>query len=74
MSYDYSKLRGRIIEIFGDQKAFAAAMGMGESTLSLKMCNKNTWKQNEITRAMACLGLKDDEVHAYFFNLSVQRQ
>ena len=37
MAFDYSKLRGKIIELFGTQACFAAAMGWSERTLSLKM-------------------------------------
>lgn len=35
--YDYSKLKGRIIEKFGSQKAFAEACGFAENTISKKL-------------------------------------
>ena len=37
MCFDYSKLRGRIIEKFGNQSKFAVAMGWSERTMSLKI-------------------------------------
>ena len=36
MSFNYSKLRGRIIEKFGTQGCFARKLGVSERTLSLK--------------------------------------
>lgn len=57
MAFDYSKLRGRIVEKFGSQMSFAKAMDISERTLSLKMSGKRTWKQPEICLAIKLLGL-----------------
>lgn len=35
--FDYSKLRGKIKEVFGTQAKFAKAMGMSTVTLSAKL-------------------------------------
>lgn len=32
--FQYSKLKGKIVEIFGSQKKFAEAMGLSERTIS----------------------------------------
>lgn len=40
MSFDYSKLRGRIVEKFGTQVNFAKAIKLSERTLSLKLNGK----------------------------------
>lgn len=72
MAFDYSKLRGRIVEKFGSQMSFAKAMDISERTLSLKMSGKRTWKQPEICLAINLLGLSDDDIRDYFFTLKVQ--
>lgn len=72
MSYDYSKLKGRIIEIFGSQGAFSAAMGWSERTCSLKLSNQVFWKQPEITKAAELLKISDKAIQLYFFKEDVQ--
>lgn len=72
MAFDYSKLRGKIIEKFGSQMAFAKAMEMSERTLSLKLTGKRTWKQPEICLAIKLLELSEDDIREYFFTVKVQ--
>ena len=72
MAFDYSKLRGRIVEKFGSHMSFAKAMDISERTLSLKMSGKRTWKQPEICLAIKLLGLSNNDIQEYFFNLKVQ--
>lgn len=72
MAYDYSKLKGRIIECFGKQQSFAAAMEWSERTCSLKLSNQVFWKQPEITRASQLLKIEKNEIQKYFFNDIVQ--
>lgn len=72
MSFDYSKLKGKIIEKFGNQIMFAKAMGCSERTLSLKLNNKVPWKQTEMRKAILLLGIADREVQDYFFTEKVQ--
>lgn len=72
MAYDYNKLKGRIIEYFGKQQQFAAAMGWSERTCSLKLSNKVFWRQPEISKASQLLDIKKSEIQQYFFNESVQ--
>ncbi len=72
MDFDYSKLKGRIIEVYGKQAAFAAAMGLSERTMSLKMKNKREWKQGEIEKACTLLHVPSCEINVYFFNRDAQ--
>lgn len=72
MAYDYSKLKGRIVEKFGNQTKFAETMGLSERTMSLKLNSVNYWKQNEISKACKLLDINEDEIKQYFFNLKVQ--
>lgn len=67
MSYDYSKLRGKIVEVFGKNEPFATAMGMSERTLSLKLNSLRFWKQPEMEKACDLLGVPCEEIPAYFF-------
>ena len=72
MAFDYSKLRGRIIEKFGTQISFADAMQWSERTLSLKLNSKVAWKQHEICKAIELLELTHGDIREYFFNVKVQ--
>ena len=72
MAFDYSKLRGRIVEIFGSQNEFAKAMVWSERTLSLKLTGKRPWKQQDICRAISLLKLTEEDIPAYFFKVNVQ--
>lgn len=68
--YDYSKLRGLIVEKYGTFKAFAKAMGMGSSLISMRLCNDTYWSQPDIGRACELLGIEDPK--EYFFVKAVK--
>jgi hypothetical protein len=72
MAFDYSKLRGRIIEKYGTQGLFAKALGVSERTLSLKLNNRIFFSQYEINKALLLLEVNVESVKAYFFNEKVQ--
>ena len=65
--YNYSKIKGAIKEKFDNQAQFAEALGIGESTLSLKLNNKTEWTQGEMVAALNLLGISVDQVEDYFF-------
>lgn len=69
MSFNYSKLLGRIKEKVGTQSTFAELMGLSEKTLSMKLNNKNSWKQPEILKACELLDISSEEVFVYFFSV-----
>ncbi|WP_028125179.1 DUF739 family protein [Eremococcus coleocola] len=69
MSFDFSKLYGKIREVYGTQEAFANAMGFSERTLSLKLNNKVSWKTTEAGKACELLGLELNEIPEYFFKI-----
>ena len=74
MAFDYSKLRGRIIEKFGSQAAFAIALGRPENTISRKLNGGiaistqdiREWSEEDI------LNIPADQYHEYFFKEKVQ--
>ena len=63
----YSKLRGKIREVFGTNEAFAKAMEMDYSSLSAKLNNKSPWKREEIEKACKLLHIPIEDVYLYFF-------
>jgi hypothetical protein len=72
MKFDYSKLNGRIVEVFGTQKAFAEAMNLSERTISLKLNSKIYFNQDEIVLGVQLLKLTVNDIPDYFFTLKVQ--
>lgn len=71
MSYDYSKLSGKIVEKFGTQYNFAIAMGLSERSLSLKINSNVPWKSTDISRACELLGIPSNDIGKYFFEEKV---
>ena len=67
MVFDFSKLRGRIRECFGSEKAFAVAMAMSPSNLSARLNGKIQFGGEEIKRASILLKIPDEEIGTYFF-------
>lgn len=72
MKFNYSKLKGRIIEKFGKQENFAKAFGVSTATLSNKLNNKTYWDNPEIAKVVELLEISPDEINDYFFNYEVQ--
>lgn len=72
MAYNYSKLNGKIVEVYGTQCAFASALGISEKALSNKLNNKSRFDQAEITKACKLLSIPDSKTHVYFFTLECQ--
>ena len=72
MKFNYSKLKGRIIEKFGKQENFAKAFGISTATLSNKLNNKTYWDNPEIAKVVELLEISPDEINDYFFNYEVQ--
>ena len=63
--FDYSKLKGLIVEKYGTISNFADNSGIKLNTLSLKLNNKNTFNQEEML--IICRLLSIENVKEYFF-------
>lgn len=63
----YAKLRGRIVEKFGSQSAFAKEIGWRDALLSAKLNNKSEWSLPDIMKACELLKIPASEAHLYFF-------
>lgn len=73
VEFDYGKLKGRIVEIFGNQGNFAKARGQSQRTISLKLNNKVPFTDREICDWCTLLNIPDNKVDAYFFTRKVQK-
>ena len=71
MQFDYSKLRGKTVEMGKTDKDVALAAGMNPSTYSLKLNGKGVFSQEQIYVICTYLCIKPDEIPAYFFTLTV---
>lgn len=69
MNANYSKLRGKIREVYGRQADFAAALNIDRSTLSLKLSGKSDWTRAEIEDSCIVLGIPFSDAHSYFFTV-----
>lgn len=71
MSFDYSKLLGRIVTKYGTQYNFSIAMGLSERSISLKLNGKVPWRDVEISKAIELLELDASDIPEYFFTVKV---
>ena len=70
--FDYSKLKGKIKEVFGTQSAFAKAMGLSGVSLSSKLNNLTGFTQSEINKACELLGISFEFIPVFFFTEKVK--
>lgn len=73
IKYNFSKLKGKIKEVFGTQNEFAEAMNMAPNTLSLKLNNVTDFSSNEISDAVELLKIDSaSEAWITFFTKQVE--
>lgn len=65
--FDYSRLKGRIVEKFGTAGSFAEALGFKPNMLTARLRNGTPWKDCEIYAACELLGIAPGEIPYYFF-------
>lgn len=72
-NYDYSKLRGRIVEKLGSIKKYAELLKLSDTSISNKLSNKTPFNQDEILRSIESDVLDIDvvEIPIYFFEQKV---
>lgn len=71
MVFDTSKLRGRMVEKYGSQTAFAEKTGNSTSYVSLYLNNKTQLDQTTMDKWIEDLAIPADEIKAYFFTPKV---
>lgn len=67
MPYTYSKLKGRITELYGTQGNFAKKVGISKNSMSKKLTCKTEFSQKDIIQWSVLLNLNKDEYGEYFF-------
>ena len=72
MEFDYSKLLGKIREVFGTQTAFATAIGISYQSMSDKLNNQSEFTSSEIFKSVKALKIPIRKIPLYFFTLKVQ--
>lgn len=70
--FNYSKLRGRIVEKYGTVSAFADAIGDNLKSVSRALCRRRFLRDYEIIDWCKALGITPAEIHKYFFTLDVE--
>lgn len=71
--FDYSVLRGKIVEKYSSQKRFAKALGISERSLSLKLNNEVGFTQREILKCATLLKEPLERIIPLFFTYKVQK-
>lgn len=71
MPYNYSKLRGKIREVYGTETKFAEAMSdmMSRQTLSTKLNGHYEWTQQEMHKVLKLLHEPISKAGIYFFSI-----
>ena len=70
-AFDYSKLRGRIVEKGYSQQKLAKILGISMQAFSKKMRNTTRFSSDDIIKLVDVLEIHPEEIGAYFFTLSV---
>lgn len=73
MKFDYSKLRGKIREVFSTQEQYANSMDLSETSITNKLNNNSYFTQAEIIKSIDLLKIDVNEIGAYFFTLKVEK-
>ena len=66
-SFDYSKLRGRIVEKYGSISKFCDQLTLSRTSVDLKLNNKVDISRAEILEWSNLLDIKPEEYSSYFF-------
>lgn len=66
-NFQYAKLRGKIVEVFGSQYKFAKALKISENSLSKKLNGKTQFRQGDIQTWCLLLEIPVEEAGLYFF-------
>ena len=67
LSFDYSRLRGKIKEKCKTQERFANMLNISPASLSDKLNEKSDFSHSEITRACQILDIPVGKIPDYFF-------
>ena len=66
-AFDFSRLRGKIIECYGTRQSFAEAIDITPTTIGNKLDGGGTWTQDEIIKICDLLSIPYKDIPSYFF-------
>lgn len=64
---NFSKIKGRIVEIFGTQEKFSEAIGLSPQTVNAKLQGRSEFSQKDIYKWAVALQIKSEDIGSYFF-------
>ena len=72
IEFDYSKLRGRIVEKIGSLMEFSNLVGISPTSLNDRLQSRIAFTQRDIFKAIEILEISDDDISEYFFKKKVR--
>ncbi len=63
----YKKLRGRIVEVYGSQRAFANKLGKSQQTITAKLADRSQFSKKDIGEWSEALNIPESEVYDFYF-------
>ena len=66
--YNYAKLAGKIVEVYGTRENFARAVGWNPRTVTEKLNNNSAFKTTDIEKCLEALGISRKDIIEYFFD------
>lgn len=73
MKYDYSKLKGLVVEKYGTIGNFAQSFGESRQNVSCKMNDKVEWSREDMIKICGMLGQPTSMIPALFYTLKVDK-
>lgn len=67
MSFEYAKLRGRIVEKYGSIASFSDHLGISKTQISKKMTGKAGFSQSDIVEWSRLLDIDLKDVGLFFY-------
>ncbi|MBR5300266.1 MAG: DUF739 family protein [Bacteroidales bacterium] len=69
--YDYSMLRGRIVEKYGSAQKFSDALGQSNVTISRKLQGLSEFSQSDIEKWSEFLEINPNDYASFYFTQKV---
>lgn len=73
IKFNYSKLKGKIVEVYDTLDAFSKTIEMDRATLSSKLNNKTYFTQPQMLEMCDRLNIPINEIPVYFFTVTVEK-
>lgn len=73
VTFDYSKLKGKIVEVLENQSNYAKALGLSETSITNKLNNNVNFTQKEIYHSAHILHIDLEDISTYFFTPKVEK-